>query len=284
MRTIKEIKQQMTEAFVAHPEVRKAYGLTRGRSFAEQFSRVSLESILMYVVASALWLVEAMVEEHRREIDELIRDLKPHSLRWYARMARAYMHGHQLTPDTDRYDLEGLTPAEQERARLVRYAVATEDATVVYLKVAGADPLGQPVPLEPSVFSGLGGYIAEVKDAGVAVELINQPADSIQLELDLYLPTHLLAQTQTIEERVAVAIRGALSALPFDGLLRLSALVSALEALPEVEVASILRATTKPHRAQDWTTIEGYHRPYAGYWRLDSLTIRYKPYNSYDRL
>lgn len=274
----------MTEAFVAHPEIIKAYGLERGRSFDEQFSRVSLESILMYVVASALWLVEAMVQEHRREVDELIRDLKPHTLRWYARMARAYMHGYQLVPETDRYDLEGIPLETLERARLVRYAVATESHSIVYLKVSGADSLGQPTPLDAATLSGLQAYIDEIKDAGVAVEIINQPADSLRLEVTLHIAPHLLGQETTLEQDAIKTTRQLLSALPYDGLLRLSEIVRALEAMPEVEAATIARAMTRAHSATSWHELDGYHRPHAGYWRLDSLTIHYKPYDRYDRL
>ncbi|WP_373701559.1 hypothetical protein [Porphyromonas loveana] len=283
-RSIREIKRQMTGAYVAHPDIVKAYGLSPGKTFEEQFSKVSLESILFYVIASALWLVEEMVHRHRTEVDELIATLKPHSLRWYAHMSRLYMHGYQLIPDTDRYDLEGLSEEQIKDARVVRYAVATEASTIVYIKVAGEDDFGRPAQLREEILAGFKSYIDEVKDAGVAVEVVSQPADSIRLNLELHVPSHLLYDTNSLNVVVSKAIDELLSSVPFDGVLRLSHIVQALEALPEVEVAVLLRAEAKAYSAIEWTDINGFYRPYSGYCRLDGLGVNYRSYNKYDGL
>lgn len=132
--------------------------------------------------------------------------------------------------------------------------------------------------------TGLKEYIDEIKDAGVAVELINQPADSIRLSIDLHIPPRLIASTDRIEEVVTKELRKLLANLPYDGVLKISQVVDALEGLDEVSAASVTSAASRAHSVAAWTDIEAYAQPHAGYWRLEEVTLKYQPYNSYDRL
>lgn len=282
IRSIREIKREICDAFVSHPDIIKAYGLRPGKTFEEQFSKVSLESILFYVVASSMWLMESMMHKHRDEVVELVESLKPHRLRWYSHMARLYMHGHQLIRDTDRYDLSGLSNEQIAEARVVRYAVSTESSTIVYIKVAGADGAGRPAPLSAREFAGFKAYVDEIKDAGVAIEVINQPPDSIRLNLELFVSASFLGNHAVANQTVSSVIQGVLNSFPFDGILRLSDIVRALEALSDVEVAVIRAAEVKTYHALEWTNVDGYCRPYAGYWSLDGLGVNYRLYNKYD--
>ena len=86
--------------------------------------------------------------------------------------AKDYLHGHALPPYKDRYDLSTITPEEQERAAVVRYAVASEYQGVVTLKVAGADSKGAPVVLSDSIVTPLTAYMAMIKDAGVPLRVV----------------------------------------------------------------------------------------------------------------
>lgn len=140
-RTIREIKDEMTSAFVSQEPIRTAYGLDPSKSFDKQFSPVSVESVMFYVVASCVWLLEKLFDRHRQEVDERIEAMRPHTLRWYVAKALAYMHEKDLIMAdgivaADYYDTSGMTAEEIEKKRIVKYAVATEDNTRVILKVA----------------------------------------------------------------------------------------------------------------------------------------------------
>ena len=54
-----------------------------------------------------------------------------------------------------------MTEADIEKARVVKYAVATEDNTQVFIKVAARGNNGQPTPLQPDDLAGLKGYLAD---------------------------------------------------------------------------------------------------------------------------
>jgi len=72
-RSIADIKKEMTGYFIANETVIGLYGLDRSKSFEDQFSKVSLESILFYVVAVAIWSLEVLFDTHKTEISSLIR-------------------------------------------------------------------------------------------------------------------------------------------------------------------------------------------------------------------
>ena len=130
-RTVKEIKNEMTATFCKERAVVSAYGLDPSKSFDQQFSPVSIESILFYVFAFAVWVLETLFDKHAAEVDVRISLLEPHTLRWYVDKAKAFMYGYKLIADSDYYDTSGMSETDVEKARVVKFANATESNTVV---------------------------------------------------------------------------------------------------------------------------------------------------------
>lgn len=87
-RTIEEIKKDMTTEWMKQPAVMSAYGLDGKKAFKDCFSAASLENILFYVFAFAVWSLESLFDLHRDEVDLLIERLEPHTLRWYVAKAK----------------------------------------------------------------------------------------------------------------------------------------------------------------------------------------------------
>jgi hypothetical protein len=85
MRTISDIKKELTDAFMADAQLQAAYGFAPGTAFDKQFSRISLESLLLYIVAFAQWTLEKLFDTHTQEVTDYIATMKPHTLRWYRR-------------------------------------------------------------------------------------------------------------------------------------------------------------------------------------------------------
>ncbi|MFV0505896.1 MAG: hypothetical protein ACK5L5_04185, partial [Bacteroidales bacterium] len=76
-RTIAEIKTEMTNSFIADITVIEKYELEEGKTFEQQFSKVSLESILFYIVAVAVWTLESLFELHSKDVDDRLLQLIP---------------------------------------------------------------------------------------------------------------------------------------------------------------------------------------------------------------
>lgn len=285
-RTIQEIKKQITDTFIADPIVRERYRLHEGKTFEEQFSQVSLESILFYVFASACWLLEKLFDRHREDIEERIKQMHPHTLRWYAKKAKEYRHNIPLLSEQDAYDPKYDT-SDWEHTKVVRYAVATESNTVVYIKVAGANEEGLPTLLEETQLNGLRAYFQRIKDAGVTVDIINQPADRLSLSLSIFVRPELLTEdtlSSEMKKQIENTITQVVSEIPFDGVFKLSEVVNALEALEIVEAADITQAETQGQGEYSPSPIVGYALPKAGYYTIAQLDINYKKYESTDRM
>lgn len=284
-RTVEEIKKDMTAEFMKMEAVKSTYGLDGSKSFADCFSMASLENIIFYVFAVAVWALEKLFDLHRADVDARIEQLEPHTLRWYVSKAKAYMQGQKLVTDCDYYDTEGMTEQDIAAAKVVKYAVATESNTVVYIKVA-REVDGNPAALTAGQLEGLTSYMNEIKDAGVSVQLRNEPADQMRIDLLIYYdPTLLIIDangngSQNGKDPVRETTKQVIENLPFNGMFRKSDLMAALQALPCVEVADIKSVKVKPRNGAEWQTVEGYDRPYSGYYSIDALTVDYQPYNA----
>lgn len=287
-RTISDIKRSMTDAFIAEPAVISAYKLSPGKTYDEQFSKVSLESLLFWSYAVGVWTLETLFDAHRKEVAQLVSEVEPHTLRWYAKQAKAYLHGFRLRPYSDVFDTSGATAEELGKAQVVRYAVASEHRNTIYLKVAGSDSQGAPAVLTEGILEGMRAYISQIKDAGVAVRVISAPGDELALALEVYMqPTLLLSTGLPSEERqreIRKIIEDNITSLPFDGVFRPSDLVVALAQVSGVESTVVTSASATPAGVEDWQSFEGYHRPSAGYYHIHKIQISYRPYEPFQSI
>ena len=280
-RSISDIRREIAAAYIADPNIQHAYKLTAGKTFEEQFSKVSLESILFWAFASAVYTLESLFSKHRTEVAQLVSEAEPHTLRWYAQRAKAYLHGYSLPPYKDRYDLSSISPEEQERAAVVRYAVASEYQGVVNIKVAGAGKSGQPIALDTNIITSLTRYLEVIKDAGVQIRVSSGAGDELRLALTVYLTPSVLingAPSEELDNRIRQAITRNVSDLPFDGVFRPADLVIELSRVIGVEASEVTSASARPSSYDTFIPFTGYHRPASGYFILSNLDLNYKPY------
>lgn len=301
-RSIDEIKAEIATAFISQEVVRSAYGLDDNATFDKAFSPISIESVLFYIVASCIWVLECLFDRHTAEVETRIEALRPHTLRWYVSKTLEYMHnGKFVLTDgvvaADYYDVAGLTETEIEKKRIVKYAVATESNTQVFIKVAKSSANGRPTQLTPNELSGLEYYLSQIKDAGVAIKVLNEPADKMNVELVvLYDPSVLTAEYLTPDdadeeiralkitsidndaEVITAAVQEVIARLPFNGEYRNSDLMAAVQAVKGVEVADIAVVEVCANGSENYTPVVGYRRPYSGYYELNRITIKGRAY------
>lgn len=283
-RTIELIKKEMTDAFMANETLAKAYGFNEDDSFADKFSKVSIESVLMYIVASSIWVLEKLFDAHQSEVLSIISSMKPQTLRWYVNKVKAYRAGQALVDGTDGYNDEGLSDEDIERMRVVKYAAATESEATVYIKVA-TEKSGQKQPLNQEELAGLESYIAEVKDAGVMVSIINEVASRLKLQLDVYYnPMVLSSNGQHLANGttpVKDSIEGYINNLPFNGEYRNQALIDALQKTEGVVIAELIFAE-ESYDGVTYNPINAKAIPYSGYYAYNDsdVQINYIPYEN----
>lgn len=304
-RTIAAIKAEIAETFIAQEQIRTIYQLDPNKTFDKQFSPASLESVILYVVASCIWVLEKLFDKHREEVDAKIETLRPHTLRWYVSKTLEYMKGKDLIMEdgvviADHYDLTGMSESDIEKKRIVKYAVATEDESAVYIKVAKKGDYGLPTPLSTEAgndeLAGLRGYLQQIKDAGVTIKLLNDPADNMRVELVVLYDPYVITATPEAgakadrdgytasrllkegKEVVKEAVTDVITKLPFNGEYRNSDLLAAVQRIEGVKVADIVSVEAAPGGSTAYTKVVGYRRPYSGYYALQKLTIKARPY------
>lgn len=272
MRTIAEIKDSMAADFMRSEAVAEAYGFAPGDDFGATFSRVSLESTLFYVFAAAAWVVESLFESHKNDVQTALDDRLPHRAKWYRNRTLEFMSGKTLVPDTDRYDVTGMTDDEIAAARVVKHATATEnaDASMLTVKVAG-ESKGKRSRLDEGTQVQLAAYLAEIKDAGVRVNLVNSDPDTLCCDVDIHYDPMLAPDD--VRTACEEAITRYIENLPFNGEYTNMALVDALQKVAGVKVVEFNASTAMAAGENLATTISGRYTPAAGYFKAGTVTI-----------
>lgn len=276
-RTIADIKDSMTADFMRNSDVARAYGFETGAAFSSHFSKVSVENLLFYTVACATYVLENIFDLHKQDVEQRIEDIIPHRPKWYRDKMLAFMKDKTLITDTDRYDTDGMSDGDIAAAQVVKYAAATENAnaSILTIKVAG-EAGGVRQSLDVATETQLLAYIAEIKDAGVRVSLVNQTADVFNCEVDIYFDAMLLPET--VEEECRDAITNYIENLPFNGEYTNMALVDELQKVKGVRIVEMCRASTEVDGESTPTEINARFTPAAGYFSAGNITINMTSY------
>lgn len=278
MRTVDEIKQTIATDFMRNESVAALFGFKVGDSFTAHFSKVSVISVLFYIVACAAFVLEKLFDSYQREVDERIEAIIPHRPKWYRDKVLAFMKDMTLIPDTDKYDTAEMTDDQIAAARVVKHAVADEsdDASLLTIKVAGEQG-GRRCPLDAETEGQLAAYIARIKDAGVRTALVNIAPDRFGCELDIYYDPMLTAAT--VEGACREAIRSYVENLPFNGEYTNMALVDALQAVEGVRIVEFRGASAVAAGESVVTAIDGRCIPAAGYFETGDVKLNMKAHN-----
>jgi len=248
-------------------------------------SSTAIWRVLSYVVATAVWTLENLFDVFKAEVEEKLANLKPHSLRWYVRIAKSFQYGSALVDGEDYYDNSALNDSEIEALQIVKHAAASESTGPLLLKIAteSSDVLA---PLSQDQYDSFVAYIQLVKDAGVGIDVINVEGDKLRLTVDVYYdPLILLGNGGRADGTVSAPVKDAidefLKSLPFDGVFVKSYLVDALQGVEGVTVPVIRVCDAAKSDANVLSQIDVNYQPYAGYLKIHDpvdLVINYIPY------
>lgn len=276
-RSITDIKKQMTDAFMADEYIREAYGFVEGDTFNGKFSSVSIECILFYIVAACIYTFEVLFERYKEDVNDTV-ETSAHTARWYRDKALAFMDEVPLVPEKDYYDTSDMTDEEIEQAKVVKFAAATESkySAMLTIKVATQGTNGL-TKLDNAIAARVEAYFAQIKDAGVRINLINQDGDYFDCVMDVYY-NPLLSPT-TVQAAVENAIKGYISSLPFDGQYSNMGCIDAVQKVDGVEIAEIKSAYAESANENTPTSIDARYRPVAGYLVAGTLVINMKEYD-----
>lgn len=238
----------MTDAFMADPTLRERYGFREGDTFEGRFSPVSLERILIYIVAAAHYLLERIFDRHREEVSSLVDEGVVATVPWYYRMARAYQHGDPLkfNPQTMRYEYPSLDEGKQ----LIRYVAVRDRGGSIQLLVSG-ETSGEPTPLSNDVLRAFESYMKAIKIAGVVLSVSSLPADTLEIYAQVQVDPMLLSRTgERLSDGLPVveeAIRAYLKGITYGGQYNKTKLVDAIQSVEGVVDVILKESYATPH-------------------------------------
>lgn len=183
MRTIDEIKQSIRADFVSNSTLQDAYGLDASKSFDEQFSKVSIEAIFTFIVAVAIWTLESLMDQHRKDINEAITKNAVCSIPWYYQRCLEFQLGHfvEYNPETYRFEY----PEVDEASRIIKFAAVrqleVEGVTKLRVYVSKSDKQ----PLSTAELEAFSAYIREIGAAGIHHEFISQAPTALAFTLQV---------------------------------------------------------------------------------------------------
>lgn len=241
-------------------------------------SRVAIWRILFYTVAFCVWSLENIVAAFKNVTEQNLRELKPHSVKWYINMALAYQHGFNLMPESDKYDNSGIGDGVIAAAKKIKYAAVQEQINQfgrVSLRMKLAGTIGNDLKqLEHDELAGVRAYFARVKDAGVALNVTSDVADELRMKWDIYYdPLILNNQGQRLDgtdsEPVQKAIRAFLQQITFNGVYVPTYHIDAVQTVPGV-VYPIIREAAAKYGNLPFTSLSNEYQPDAGYLRFEN--------------
>lgn len=249
-RTINEIGKGMKEVLVADETIQEAYGLVPGRTFEEQFSKVSIEAILIYVVASAIWLMEQLWGEFRVETEQMIDESYVTSLAWYYGKALKFQKGDSLVFDEKTYSFG--YPSMNDDKRVVRNVAIRQvtDEGVTKLKVYFSDAGKQ--PLTGDTRAAFEGYMREIGAAGTHYLFVSEAPDGLRVHLQVYYDALVLDSMGTRLEGggkpVEETVEAYLNSLEYGGTFYGSKLVDMIQRAEGVKDVVLEGTTWKGER------------------------------------
>ena len=277
--TIAEFKKQMTDLYIGNDAVRQLYGLSPDLTFEDQFSAVSLENIIFSDVATAMWVMQQLFDRFKIDISAILDSQLSGTANWYAYKAMLFQFGMELVPETDYYDNAGLTNEQIAVMRVVKYAAAVEsrDKSILFLKIA-TDIAEKRQPLPVQQLTAFNKYLNAFQYAGVRVVVINDPADEMKLQIDIYYDPLVLDEMGsrldgTNNTPVQDAIRNYLANLPFNGTYTNQALVDTLQVIEGVRIAEIKSAASRYGAYTEFTEINAREIAHAGHYQISDANM-----------
>lgn len=241
-RSVEEIFNEIKLAKEAAPELEAL----------NSSSKVAIWRLWAYITAFAVWTLEMLFDTHKAEVYTILSEKKPHTARWYRNKALAFQYGFDLMEDSDIFDNTGATDDQIAASKIIKYSAVTEAQTESRLIVKIATEAGGELqPIDAAQKEAFTAYMAEIKDAGVKITVINYLPDILNLTLKIYRDPLVLdangvkiTGTGAGTKPVETAIKNYLKNLPFNGELVLEHLVDALQKVEGVKIPHIAAASS----------------------------------------
>lgn len=250
----------MTEQFMADPVIRQKYSLAGDADFDSTFSSVSLENIIFFIVASAIYVLETFFDRFKVDVDNKVATAVLASIPWYHKICLEYQNGDELVFDekTSQFRYPAIDPSKQ----VVKFAACRDKGGGVLILVSGADKNGLPVALSSDVMTAFKRYLNAVKPAGIIVDAFSYNPDEIVIDLTIQYDPMVLQPDGRLISNPAVspvvdAVDTYLKNIVYGGVFNKTRLVDAVQTAPGVIDLMLTNVAARPAGTEPFNPVPG---------------------------
>jgi hypothetical protein len=241
-----------------------------GLSGLNSVSNSAIYTLWKYIVAAQMYLQETLWDIFKTDLETIISKAAVGTAAWLQNKVLKFQYD-SVTPQvlTVGSDFSvNYTTIDATKLLITRAAVNRTAQRTVLVKVAKSEP---PIALSALELSSLNGYLDDFCFAGVNYVATSLVSDKLYLKANIYYDGQY---SSTISDAVISSVNVYLSALPFDGKIKLTAIVDAIQSVVGVndvvleDVAVRADATafaSKTYMVQGNTTLIPLYQLAAGY-------------------
>lgn len=203
--------------------------------------------LFTFIIASAIFILEGFFDQHSQEINAMIYNQKSGRVSWYKTMALNFQYGFDLVQDKDYFDNGSASSSEIEASKIIKYCAVSEsdNESRIIIKIAGETAGALSHFTDTDQVEAIEAYFKEIKWPG-KITIINYKADKLFLNIQIKRDALVINnQGMSILEGnypVVEALQEFMKELPFNGELKLSAMVDKMQGIPGVLDATVLSA------------------------------------------
>ena len=186
-------------------------------------SQVAIYNLIEYMTAAELNLEEQNWDLFQAELESIISAAPVGTVQWLQQQIFQFQYDSSTPQVVQLVDfVPGYNPVDTTKQIISRCSVITQPNRLVSVKVATGTP---PVALNSSQLSSLVGYLDLIGFAGTQYNIQSLNADKLYCKAVVYYSGQYSSVIQT---NVNIGINNYLAAIPFNGIIRLSALEQAI--------------------------------------------------------
>ena len=252
-RTIEEIEAEIQQSKSDSPVLAEI----------DSSSRFSVWGAIVFVVATAIWVLEQLFDRHKTEIEARLAQNIFGSAEWFILKVKEFQLGDDLVRDEN--GALGYAQIATEK-RIVTQASISTGANAV-IKVAKTDAAsGTPTQLSATELAALRGYVDRLQPPGAYILVNSLPADVVKLSVEVYY--NPLLDVTSLSTQIEQAIKTYFFNLPFSGKILRSKVVDVIQAIEGIADVVVTQFEAKTSGGT-YAPVERLYIPASGYVKID---------------
>jgi hypothetical protein len=223
-----------------------------------------------FIIAYFTNYIWQLQDAFKLEIEEIIKKGVAGRGDWYVAKAYEFQYGDNLAVVDNVLQYPTIDDAKKIIKRASYSNDTTQNPPVIKLRVATEDVAGNIVGLGSPQLTAFTDYVNSIMFAGTRIDIISQATDLLKFIATIYY--NPLFDLESLKVKVELAIKNYLKNLPFDGQVKTSAMVDAIQAVEGVSdvVVTTIQAKTN---AGSYANVVRVYNTVAGYIQVDEANF-----------